>query len=239
VAEDRQAPVAGTAVMHSSTGKEQQDSRSALLDQSRRHRTAFTREQLSRLEQEYGKESYVSRPRRCELAIALNLPETTIKVWFQNRRMKDKRQRHPLHWPHPPVDPLGALLMGSTSPSSILPYTFIQPHLPHIPVHHYTPLALSSTASSHSLYNTPMRPLNAFHLSQYNNSPGGLPPTTAALYPSVSIMHHPNSCPCPLCHQWEPEQLYKVRRDALGLSRPRSPKASTHPASLGRREEMV
>lgn len=159
-----------------------------------------------------------------------------FQVWFQNRRMKDKRQRHPLHWPHRPVDPLGALLMGSTSPSTILPYTFIQPHLP---VHHYTPMALYSTASSHNLYSTPVSPLNAFQLSQYNNNPGGLPPTTAALYPSVSIMHHPTSCPCPLCLQWEPEQLYKVRRDALGLSWPNSPKLSTHPASLGRREEMV
>ncbi|TWW69380.1 Homeobox even-skipped -like protein 1 EVX-1 [Takifugu flavidus] len=243
VSEGRQTPgLAAAAVTHGPAGEERTEScpRSALLDQSRRHRTAFTREQLSRLEQEYVKESYVSRPRRCELATALNLPETTIKVWFQNRRMKDKRQRHSLPWPHPLVNPLGALLMGRSSPSSALPYPFLPPHLPHLPLHHHYPLALSSpTSSPHSRYSAPLRSLEAIRLSQYHNRPGGLPPSTAAIYPSASIVHHPTSCPCPLCLHWGPEQLLKARGEPMGAHRPRSPKANMQSAGPERKEEMV
>ncbi|KAM8974534.1 homeobox protein EMX1-like [Pelodytes ibericus] len=59
----------------------------------KRIRTAFSPSQLLRLETAFEKNHYVVGTERKQLANSLCLTETQVKVWFQNRRTKHKRQK--------------------------------------------------------------------------------------------------------------------------------------------------
>ena len=59
----------------------------------RRNRTVYTDEQLETLEQVFNSSMYLVGPERKALAAKLSLKEIQIKVWFQNRRIKYRKQK--------------------------------------------------------------------------------------------------------------------------------------------------
>ncbi|XP_058492566.1 NK2 transcription factor related 7 [Solea solea] len=61
--------------------------------QRRKPRVLFSQSQVSELERRFRQQRYLSAPEREQLARVLQLTSTQVKIWFQNRRYKCKRQR--------------------------------------------------------------------------------------------------------------------------------------------------
>ncbi|CAB4018304.1 homeobox -like 1, partial [Paramuricea clavata] len=72
-----------------------------------RTRTIFTQEQINELESKFEQKKYLSTPERFELAKNLGLNPVTIKTWYQNKRMKWKKELQKLDPSCKPTRPIG------------------------------------------------------------------------------------------------------------------------------------
>nr|XP_039263563.1 uncharacterized protein LOC120339492 [Styela clava] len=179
-------------------------------------RTVFSRTQIYQLESTFDMKRYLSSSERASLARNLNLTETQVKIWFQNRRNKWKRQIAT------DVDGLGigmsaaAAVAGVMSGGSMFgslsshfhPYSHPLQQQPHLQPHHPNP-----TAASFSHPHPQHMPIHPRMRSVIH--PG------APFPPQLHFVGKPSGLPWPMAHSAVPgpnhapdnAMLYNVTND--------------------------
>ena len=111
-----------------SLGESYQNSPSPMKSKKKKTRTVFSRNQIYQLENAFEMKRYLSSAERSGLAAQLQLSETQIKIWFQNRRNKWKRQISG------EMDEIPIPSYALHSPTGLLPSPYCSPVSPYGPV---------------------------------------------------------------------------------------------------------
>ncbi|XP_040178092.1 homeobox protein vex1-like [Rana temporaria] len=140
-----------------------------------RPRTKFTKEQLQELEKSFEEHRYIGSNEKKRLSKVMKLSETQIKTWFQNRRMKFKRQSQDAQ--------VEALFSGFYMPY----YGYSDFQTPGCPVRPElaTPLAPPVSNHHHASLSTAM-------ITPRNPPSSMMPPVNFGSYPCPSMLVHPS-----------------------------------------------